>query len=43
MSRYLDQLFVKSYGFLPFAKKMNKNICKNISKILKQEIQPEIY
>ena len=43
MTRYSDQLFVKGYGFLPFAKNMNKNIGKNISKNLKQEIRPEIY
>ena len=29
-----DQIFVKSYGFLSFAKYMGKNIDKNISKNL---------
>ena len=36
MTRYLvqprDQIFVKGYGFLSFAKNMGKNIGKNISK-----------
>ena len=27
-----DQIFVKDYGFLSFAKNMGKNIGKNISK-----------
>ena len=27
-----DQIFVKGYGFLPFAKNMGKNIGENISK-----------
>ena len=27
-----DQIFVKGYGFLPFAKNMGRNIGKNISK-----------
>ena len=27
-----DQIFVKGYGFLSFAKNMDKNIAKNISK-----------
>ena len=27
-----DQIFVKGYGFLPFAKTMARNISKNISK-----------
>ena len=36
MTRYSVQpgIFVKSYGFLPFAKNMGKNIGKNISKSL---------
>ena len=38
MMRYLvqprDGIFVKGYGFLPFAKDMGKNIGKNISKSL---------
>ena len=29
-----DQIFVKVYGFLSFAKNMGKNICKNVSKNL---------
>ena len=29
-----DQIFVKGYGFLSFAKNMGKNIGKNISKNL---------
>ena len=28
-----DQIFVKGYRFLSFAKSMNKNIAKNTSKI----------
>ena len=35
MTRYSvqhrDQIFVKGYGFLPFAKNMDKSIGKNIS------------
>ena len=35
MTRYSvqprDQIFVKSYGFLSFAKNMGRNISKNIS------------
>ena len=31
-----DRILVKGYGFLPFAKNMDKNIGKNISKKLKQ-------
>ena len=38
MTRYSvkprDQIFVKGYGFLTFAKNMGKNISKNISKNL---------
>ena len=36
MTRYSVQpgIFVKSYGFLPFAKNMGKNIGKNISESL---------
>ena len=38
MTRYSvkprDRIFVKSYGFLVFAKNMGKNISKNISKNL---------
>ena len=38
MTRYSvqprDQIFVKDYGFLSFAKNMGKNIGKNISKNL---------
>ena len=29
-----DKIFIKSYGFLSFAKNMGKNIIKNISKNL---------
>ena len=29
-----DQIFVKSYGFVSFAKDMDKNISKNVSKDL---------
>ena len=29
-----DRIFVKGYGFLSFAKNMNKKISKNISKSL---------
>ena len=29
-----DRIFVKRYGFLPFARNMGKNIGKNISKNL---------
>ena len=29
-----DRIFVKGYGFLPFAKNIGKNIGKNISKNL---------
>ena len=38
MARYSvqprDRIFIKGYGFLPFSKKMTKNIGKNISKSL---------
>ena len=32
--KHRDQIFVKGYGFLSFAKNMGKNIGKNISKNL---------
>ena len=32
-----DQIFVKSHGYLCFAKNMNKNIGKNISKTLSRK------
>ena len=32
-----DQMFVKGYGFLSFAKNMGKNIGKNISKNLSRK------
>ena len=32
--QHRDQIFVKDYGFLSFAKNMGKNIGKNISKNL---------
>ena len=34
-----DQIFVKGYGFLSFAKNMGRNIGKNISKKLSKYIQ----
>ena len=33
-SQQRDQIFVKIYEFLPFAKNMDKNLGKNISKNL---------
>ena len=35
-----DQIFVKGYGFLSFAKNMNKNIGKNISNRLSGKYGP---
>ena len=29
-----DRIFVKGYGFLSFAKNMNRNLCQNISENL---------
>ena len=44
MTRYSvqprDRIFVKGYGFLPFAKNMGKNIGKNISKSLSGKCSP---
>ena len=44
MGRYLVQsryqIFVKGYGFLSFAKKMDKNIFKNISKNMSGKYSP---
>ena len=37
-----DQIFVKGYGFLFFAKTMGKNIGKNISKNLSTEYSQKI-
>ena len=31
-----DQMFVKGYGFLSFARNMGENVGKNISKKIKQ-------
>ena len=46
MTRYSvqprDRIFVKSYGFLPFAKNMGKNTGKNISKTLSGKYSPGI-
>ena len=35
-----DQIFVKGFRFLSFAKSMDKNICKNISKSLSGKYSP---
>ena len=35
-----DQMFVKGYGFLSFAKNIGKNINKNISKNLRSKYSP---
>ena len=32
-----DRIFVKGYGFLSFAKKMDKNTVKNLSKNLRSK------
>ena len=37
-----DQIFVKEYGFLSFAKNMGKNISKNISKNLSGKYSKKI-
>ena len=37
-----DQIFVKDYGFLSFAKNMGKNIGKNISKNLSGKYGPSM-
>ena len=37
-----DRIFVKGYGFLPFAKYMGKNIGKNISKNLSSKYSQKI-
>ena len=46
MTRYSvqprDRIFVKSYGFLSFAKDMGKNIGKNISKNLSGKYSPSM-
>ena len=38
-----DQIFVKGYGFLPFAKNMGKNIAKNISKNLSGKDRQKLF
>ena len=38
-----DQMFVKGYGFLSFAKSMNKNIGKNISKNLSGKYDQKLF
>ena len=38
-----DQIFVKCYGFLSFAKNMGKNIGKNISKTLSGKCSQKIF
>ena len=35
-----DQILVKGYGFLSFAKNMGKNIVKNVSKNLSSKYSP---
>ena len=46
MMRYSIQprkrIFVKGYGFLPFAKNMGENIGKNISKSLSGKYSPKL-
>ena len=46
MTRYSvqprDQVFVKSYRFLAFARNMKKNICKNISKNLRSKYSKKL-
>ena len=46
MMRYLfqprDQIFVKGYGLLSFAKNMGKNIAKNISKNLSSKYSQKL-
>ena len=46
MTRYsvqlTDRIFVKGYGFLPFARNMGKNIGKNISKYLSREYNKKL-
>ena len=47
MTHYLvqprDKIFVKSFGFLSFAKNMNKNIGKNISKSLSGKYSQKLF
>ena len=47
MTRYSvqprDLTFVKSYGFLSFAKNMGKNIGKNISKNLSSKYSQKLF
>ena len=46
MTRYSDQhtdkIFVKGYGFLSFAKNMDKNIGKYVSKIFSGDYRQEV-
>ena len=37
-----DRIFVKSYGFLSFAKNMVKNIGENVSKSLSTKYSPKL-
>ena len=37
-----DRIFVKGYGFVPFAKNMNRNISKNISKSLSSKYNQKL-
>ena len=37
-----DRIFVKSYGFLPFAKNIGKNNSKNISKSLNSKYRQKL-
>ena len=47
MTRYSvqprDRIFVKGYGFLPFAKNMGKKFSKNISKNLSGKYSQELH
>ena len=38
-----DQIFVKGYGFLSYAKNMGKNIGKNISKNLSAKYSQKLF
>ena len=38
-----DQIFVKEYGFLLFAKNMDKNIGKNVSKNMKGKYSQKLF
>ena len=41
--KYRDQIFVKGYGFLSFAKNMGKNIVKNISKNMSGKYKQKLF